>query len=76
MKFSVLMSLYIKENPLFLAESLKSLMKQSYPADEVVLVLDGPITSELQQVIEEFNIILPLKVIPLEKNIGLGKSIK
>ena len=75
MKFSVLMSLYIKENPLFLAESLKSLMKQSYPADEIVLVLDGPITSELQQVIEEFNIKLPLKIIPLEKNIGLGKAL-
>ena len=43
MKFSVLMSLYDKENPEFLAECLASLVNQTRQADEVVLVFDGPI---------------------------------
>ncbi len=75
MKFSVLMSLYIKENPTFLRECLQSLVDQTHPADEIVLVLDGAITSELQAVIDEFKATLPFKLVPLEQNIGLGKAL-
>ena len=39
MKFSVLMSLYIKENPQFLRECFESLVAQIRQADEIVLVL-------------------------------------
>ena len=38
MKFSVLMSLYIKENPQYLRECFDSLVTQTHPADEIVLV--------------------------------------
>ena len=38
MKFSVLMSLYIKENPQFLRECFESLVAQTRQADEIVLV--------------------------------------
>lgn len=41
MKFSVLMSLYDKEQPEFLRQCLLSLVKQTLPADEIVLVFDG-----------------------------------
>lgn len=75
MKFSVLMSLYIKEQPAFLADCLKSLVRQTYPADEIILVLDGEITPELRQVIDEFITLLPLKLIPLAQNVGLGKAL-
>ncbi|MDU8925342.1 glycosyltransferase [Pasteurellaceae bacterium LIM206] len=75
MKFSVLMSLYSKEKPQFLTESLKSLQAQTYPADEIVLVLDGPVTPELQAVVDEFKTKLPLKIVPLPQNVGLGKAL-
>lgn len=75
MKFSVLISLYIKEKPEFLADCLNSLVKQTYPADEIILVLDGEITPDLQQVISEFNTLLPLKLVPLIQNVGLGKAL-
>ncbi|MGQ0286145.1 glycosyltransferase [Pasteurellaceae bacterium 22721_9_1] len=75
MKFSVLMSLYIKEKPAFLAESLQSLVEQTYPADEIVIVLDGPITAELENVLAEFAPKLPLKLVPLAQNMGLGKAL-
>ena len=43
MDFSVLMSVYAKESPLFLKEALESLRNQTLPAAEIVIVKDGPI---------------------------------
>ena len=53
--FSVLMSVYAKETPLFLKESIQSVFKQSLMPFEVVLVKDGPLTSELNAVVEDFK---------------------
>ncbi len=53
--FSVLMSLYNKEKPDFLKESLESVFSNTVQPDQVVLVLDGPIGSELQDVVEDFR---------------------
>ncbi|WP_443091450.1 glycosyltransferase family 2 protein [Basfia succiniciproducens] len=75
MKFSVLMSLYIKEKPEFLRASLQSLVEQTLPADEVVLVLDGEITPELEKVLDEFKEKLPFTFVPLAQNMGLGKAL-
>ncbi|MGF7452360.1 glycosyltransferase family 2 protein [Pasteurella bettyae] len=75
MKFSVLMSLYIKENPRFLSECLESLVAQTYPADEIVLVFDGPITPELESEVNRFKDKLPLNIVPLPQNLGLGKAL-
>ncbi|HDR1020846.1 TPA: glycosyltransferase [Pasteurella multocida] len=75
MKFSVLMSLYIKENPQYLRECFESLQAQTLPADEIVLVFDGPVTPELDAVVTEFEAVLPIKKVKLEKNRGLGKAL-
>lgn len=75
MKFSVLMSLYKKEQPLFLRECLESLVAQTRPADEIVLVFDGELTAELEQVVQEFHAILPLVIVRLPQNRGLGKAL-
>ena len=50
-KFSVLMSLYIKEKPEYLEECLKSILANTILPNEIVIVLDGPITDELRAVI-------------------------
>lgn len=76
MKFSVLLSIYIKEQPVYLKESFDSLFKQALSPDEIVLVKDGPLTPELDKVITEYQSQHPtLKVIPLSKNQGLGKAL-
>lgn len=75
MKFSVLMSLYIKENPQFLRECFESLVAQTRPADEIVLVFDGAVTAELEAVVQEFEANLPLKLVKLPQNRGLGKAL-
>jgi len=76
-KFSVLISLYIKENPLFLQQALKSVFAQTCLPTEIVLVLDGQITEALQTVIDEYKNKYSdiLKIIPLEKNVGLGNAL-
>ncbi|KOY62595.1 amylovoran biosynthesis protein AmsE [Photorhabdus heterorhabditis] len=75
MKFSVLMSLYYKEKANYLNECFYSLLKQTRKPQEIILVLDGPIDSELSNIIEKWRNILPLTIVPLENNIGLGKAL-
>lgn len=76
MSFSVLMSLYVKERPEYLRQSLDSIFKQTLPPDEVVMVEDGPITKELDAVVTQYqNAHTELKVIKLPVNGGLGKAL-
>ena len=52
---SLLMSVYIKANHEYFRQSLKSALGQTVKAKEIVLILDGPITTELQEVIIDFK---------------------
>lgn len=75
--FSVLMAVYKKEQPLFFKEALRSVFEQSLIPNEVVLVKDGPLTEELEQIIVDFSSKNEqLKVITLEKNQGLGETLR
>lgn len=77
MKYSVLMSVYAKETPDFLRESLDSMFSQTIPTDDFVLVCDGPLTDDLNIVIaqyeEKYSSIL--HVLRLPQNVGLGKAL-
>lgn len=73
-KYSVLMSVYYKENPSFLRESLLSMFNQTVKPDEIILVKDGLLTDELEEVINEFSS-ESLKIISLKENVGLGKAL-
>lgn len=75
MKFSVLMSLYIKEQPQFLRECFDSLKAQTRPADEIVVCFDGAITPELDAIVDEYSQILPIKAVKFPKNRGLGTTL-
>ena len=75
MKFSVLISIYPKESPKFFSQSLDSLVAQTVPADEVVIVKDGSVSSELESVLDQYATKLPLKVVGYEQNRGLGYAL-
>lgn len=75
-KVSILMSIYFKEKPEYFRESLESIKNQTYKIDELVLVKDGALTNELEEVIKEYKNILNIKEIPLEKNVGLGLALR
>ena len=73
-KYSVLMSVYHKEKAEFFKLAINSMLSQTVPPDEFVLICDGPLTEQLDAVIEAFCGQYPslFKVIRLEKNMGLG----
>lgn len=74
--FSILLSLYKKEQPSFLKQSLDSLLSQTLRPNEIVLVKDGPLTSELEAVVSDFaKHFASLKIIALPQNLGLGKAL-
>ena len=75
---SVLMSLYIKEKPEYVEECFQSLLRQTVPANEWVVVEDGPLTDELYAVLEKYQKEHPglIKRVPLEKNQGLGLALR
>lgn len=75
MYFSVLMSLYNKENPVFLDKCLESLFNQTLKANEIVMVFDGPISNDLLEVVMKWKKKLPIVEFPLEFNVGLGKAL-
>lgn len=76
MKFSVLLSLYSKEKPEYLDLALRSVFSQTHRADEVILVEDGPLTPDLYAMVEKYKTeYSDLIVLPLEKNVGLGRAL-
>lgn len=75
--YSVLMSVYYKEKPEFLRQSMMSIFNQTVPTNDFVLVCDGELTDGLNNVIYEmqkqFGSIL--NVVRLPQNVGLGKAL-
>lgn len=77
LKFSVLISIYCKENPLWFREALDSVFAQTIQPAEVVLVEDGPLTPELYAVIDEYKLRHPIfNIVKNETNLGLGLALQ
>ena len=75
--YSVLMGVYVKESPRFLQSAMESIWNQTSPTDDFVLVCDGPLTKDLDEVIAEMQAQHEdsLHVIRIEKNCGLGNAL-
>lgn len=76
-KYSVLMSLYKKENPTFLKLAIDSMLQQTILPDEIVIVEDGPLTEELYNAIDNYILKYPdlFTIVKNEINLGLGLSL-
>jgi glycosyltransferase involved in cell wall biosynthesis len=77
-KFSVLISVYEKEEPTYFDEALRSvIMEQTRIPSEVVIVKDGPLSLELEKVIKKYQegFMDIVKVVGYEKNRGLGEAL-
>lgn len=76
MNFSVLISVYIKENPVFLKNCLDSIFNQSIKPTEVILVKDGLLNEGLNKVINSYSKDYEsLKIFGYKKNKGLGYAL-
>ena len=78
MNFSVLSSIYYKESPAHFNACMESIWDaQTLRPTEIILIEDGPLTPELDEVIEQWQnkLVDTLCVKKLEKNVGLGKAL-
>lgn len=77
MEISVLISVYYKEKPEYLDEALKSIVNQTLKPEQIVIVKDGKLTSELELVLNKYkeNYNELIDIYELEKNTGLGYAL-
>lgn len=75
--FSVLISVYAKEQAEYFDKALYSIIDQTLMPSEIVLVEDGKLTKELYNVIDKYKKKYNklFKIIKLEKNMGLGNAL-
>lgn len=76
--FSVAMSVYKSDNPDFFDRALSSITdEQTIKPNEIVLVVDGPVSNEINNVINKYEKKYEVfNVIRLEQNGGLGNALK
>ena len=76
MSFSVLMSIYKAEKPSYLIMSLNSVLNQTLQASEIIIVEDGPLTTDLYAILDEFESKNPIiRRLRLSENHGLGYAL-
>ncbi|MCI9583193.1 glycosyltransferase [Clostridiaceae bacterium] len=76
--YSVLMSVYSREKPQYLRQAIDSMFSQTICTDDFVLVCDGPLTDELDAVVEEAGKRCApgyFRALRLERNQGLGNAL-
>lgn len=76
--FSVAMSVYKNDNPIYFDRALESITTlQSVLPDDIVIVVDGPVSQEIENVINKYQKMYSIfNVVKLQKNGGLGKALK
>ncbi|MBD5542773.1 MAG: glycosyltransferase [Lachnospiraceae bacterium] len=81
MDYAVLMSVYEKENPDFLKQSIESIFRQTILPGQFILVKDGPLTRELEEVIDCYGermkteLGIEFTLVSLAENKGLGPAL-
>ena len=78
-EFSVLMSVYYKEKRENLKQCFKSIYEnQTLKPNEIILIEDGQLTEELYEEIkiQKEKLKEILKIIKIDKNLGLGNALK
>ena len=75
--YSVLMSVYKKESAEYLVAAVQSMLGQTVPPSDFVLVCDGPLTAGLDQAVSSFESGYPglFQVVRLEENRGLAGAL-
>lgn len=74
--YSVLMSVYLKDDATYLKESIESILHQTILTNDFVIVKDGPVTDEIEAILDnykrKYNFI---NIISLPNNLGLGEAL-
>ena len=73
-QFSLLMCVYDKENPVHLTQCFESIRTQTVLPSELIVVKDGPLTDELEQILRNLRFPNELKIIALPENMTQGPA--
>ncbi len=75
--YSVLMSVYEREKAEYLKAAIESMLNQTIKTNDFVLVCDGKLTNELEQIVNYFEKTYPFlfHIIRLSENHGLGYAL-
>lgn len=78
MNFSVLISVYFKENPEYFKMAIESILTQTVKPIEIVIVKDGKLTQRLDLLIHELCCAdnEMFKIVEIEENVGLGEALR
>ncbi len=75
--YSVLTTVYEKEDPSFLRASIESMLAQSVLTNDYVIVKDGPLNDALDSVLEEYTKQYDFfNIVALKENVGLGAALR
>lgn len=71
--YSVLMSVYYKDNPDYLIKAIESILNQTHKTNDFVVISDGPLTEQLDDILKRYSKDIELYRLP--NNMGLGEAL-
>ena len=76
-EYSVLMSVYAKDKPEYIKIAIDSMLNQTIPPEQFVIVLDGKVPDTITAVVTEYENRYPqvFTVVVLAENGGLGHAL-
>lgn len=74
---SILMSIYKNENPVYFEQALVSILEQTRKPSEILIMIDGPITKEIDAVLQKYRSQhSQIKTYQFEQQVMLGKALR
>lgn len=73
---SAVMSVYKNDSPVFFQQAIDSVLKQTLQPKEFIIVVDGPVGNDLNDVIALAELHPYVKIVRLEQNCGAGAARK
>lgn len=73
--YSIVMAVYKKDRPEWFKQAIESLRNQTVVSDDIVIVVDGPLTPQLDAVLCQYENEKSISLIRLRQNQGLGNAL-
>jgi glycosyltransferase involved in cell wall biosynthesis len=74
-KISVVMSVYKKDNPDHFSSAVMSLLNQTYVPEEIIIVVDGDVSNEVNCQLNYYSKNSIVKIVRLNENKGLANAL-
>ena len=70
--FTVVMSIYNRDDPRHFIDAIQSVLTQSLPPAEVIVVVDGSVNPLIEDALATLCVYPVIRIVRLESNVGLG----